>query len=51
MLNKGLHILRAIQLLDQILQHMKDYQHKKAALLPALDVPTREEKALEVYAS
>lgn len=38
MLNKGPHILPAIQLLDQILQNMKHYQLKKAPLLPVMQI-------------
>ncbi|MCF1190756.1 pyruvate kinase [Mangrovimonas sp. AS39] len=36
MLNKGPHILRAIELLDQIIEHMEQYQDKNAPLLPKL---------------
>ncbi|WP_053992609.1 pyruvate kinase [Mangrovimonas sp. TPBH4] len=36
MLNKGPHILRAIDMLDQIIQHMEPYQDKNAPLLPRL---------------
>ena len=38
MLNKGPHIISAIQLLDQILKNMKDYQNKKATLLPVMQI-------------
>jgi len=38
MLNKGPHILSAIQLLDKILQNMKHYQLKKAPLLPVMQI-------------
>ncbi|MFO7580250.1 MAG: pyruvate kinase [Nitrosomonas halophila] len=33
MLNKGEHIIKAIEMLDNILQHMQAHQHKKSALL------------------
>jgi len=36
MLNKGPHINTAIKMLDYILQNMKDYQNKKAPMLPML---------------
>jgi pyruvate kinase len=36
MLNKGPHIVQAIEMLDDILTSMQSYQHKKAPLLPAL---------------
>lgn len=36
MLNKGPHILRAIELLDQIIREMERYQDKNAPLLPPL---------------
>lgn len=36
MLNKGPHILKAIQLLDDILKRMRAYQDKKAPMLPPL---------------
>lgn len=37
MLNKGPNILEAIKLLDVILKNMKDYQEKKANMLPAFN--------------
>ncbi len=37
MLNKGPHIIRAIRLLDTILQSMESYQHKNAPMLPAME--------------
>jgi pyruvate kinase len=36
MLNKGPHILDAIQMLDDILQRMQGHQNKKSALLRRL---------------
>jgi len=36
MLNKGPHIIQAIQMLDNILQRMQQHQHKKRALLRQL---------------
>ena len=36
MLNKGPYIIEAIQLLDKILQNLKDHREKNASLLPAL---------------
>ena len=36
MLNKGEHIIKAIEMLDNILQHMQAHQHKKSALLHRL---------------
>ncbi len=36
MLNKGAHILRAIELLDQIIRDMERYQDKNAPLLPPM---------------
>lgn len=36
MLNKGAHIVRAIQMLDNILQRMQEHQWKKSALLRRL---------------
>lgn len=36
MLNKGVHIIRAIQMLDNILQRMQEHQRKKSALLRRL---------------
>lgn len=38
MLNKGPYILRTIQMLNDILENMKDYQFKKTPMLPALEV-------------
>lgn len=37
MLNKGPYILRAIRLLDTILENMGQYQEKKAPMLPAME--------------
>src|SRR5690606_24231866 len=37
MLNKGPNIVEAIRLLDIILKNMKDYQEKKATMLPAFN--------------
>ncbi len=37
MLNKGPHILEAIQLLHEILKNMKSYQDKKDVILPILE--------------
>lgn len=37
MLNKGPYILQAIQLLDQIMVNMEDYQDKNAPMLPKLN--------------
>ena len=37
MLNKGPHIVRAINLLDTILKDLSDYQEKKAPLSPAME--------------
>lgn len=39
MLNKGPHIIEAIQILDTILLNMQSYQSKKAPRLPALKLP------------
>lgn len=39
MLNKGPYIVRTIQLLNDILLIMKDYQAKRLPMLPALKVP------------
>jgi pyruvate kinase len=36
MLNKGPHIIRAVQALDDILQRMQQHQHKKSPMLRAL---------------
>ncbi|MEM6261058.1 MAG: pyruvate kinase [Bacteroidota bacterium] len=36
MLNKGPYIRQTIELLDEILHGMQDFQHKKAPMLPAL---------------
>jgi pyruvate kinase len=38
MLNKGPYIIRTIEMLNDILENMKEYQFKKAAMLPALNV-------------
>ena len=40
MLNKGPHIVRAVQMLDAILKNMKDYRHDKAPMLPPLTMAT-----------
>jgi pyruvate kinase len=37
MLNKGPHIVTAITMLSYILTTMKQYQHKKATMLPRLN--------------
>ncbi|MDP4115061.1 MAG: pyruvate kinase [Bacteroidota bacterium] len=39
MLNKGPHIIEAINILDTILLNMQSYQSKKAPMLPALKMP------------
>jgi pyruvate kinase len=36
MLNKGEHIIQAIKILDNILRHMQEHQHKKSPLLRRL---------------
>jgi len=36
MLNKGPHIVEAIQMLDEIMQSMEEYHHKQAPMLPVL---------------
>ncbi|MEM1137651.1 MAG: pyruvate kinase [Bacteroidota bacterium] len=38
MLNKGPHIIPAIEMLDQILKTMKNYQNKKAPMLPKMQI-------------
>lgn len=38
MLNKGPHIIETIKILDEILNSMQDYHHKKAPMLPPLKV-------------
>ncbi len=38
MLNKGPHVIRAIQMLDEILKTMQHHQHKKTAMLRSLHV-------------
>lgn len=38
MLNKGIHVLSAIRMLDNILCRMQDHQHKKAPILRKLSI-------------
>ena len=38
MLNKGLHILRAVQTLDDILQRMEAHQTKKQSMMRELNL-------------
>ena len=38
MLNKGPHIIHAIEMLDHILKTMKNYQNKKAPMLPVMQI-------------
>lgn len=47
MLNKGPYIVRTIQMLNDILEDMKDYQIKKLPMLPALNVPLAVEAGRE----
>jgi pyruvate kinase len=42
MLNKGPHILKAIEMLDYILKSMSDYHQKKAPMLPGLRMSSPE---------
>jgi len=41
MLNKGEHIMKALQTLDNILQRMQSHQHKKRSMLSPLDLASR----------
>jgi pyruvate kinase len=41
MLNKGEHIVKALQTLDNILQRMQSHQHKKRSMLRALEIASR----------
>lgn len=41
MLNKGEHIVKALQTLDNILQRMQAHQHKKRSMLRPLEIATR----------
>jgi pyruvate kinase len=41
MLNKGEHILKALQTLDNILQRMQSHQHKKRSMLRPLEIASR----------
>jgi pyruvate kinase len=38
MLNKGRHILAAIEMLDNILRRMQNHQHKKTPILRTLSI-------------
>jgi pyruvate kinase len=42
MLNKGPFVLRAIELLDDILKRMQEHQHKKTSMLRLLHVSEME---------
>jgi pyruvate kinase len=41
MLNKGEHIVKALQTLDNILQRMQSHQHKKRSMLRPLELASR----------
>jgi len=41
MLNKGVHIVKALQTLDNILQRMQSHQHKKRSMLRPLELASR----------
>jgi len=41
MLNKGEHIVKALQTLDNILQRMQSHQHKKRSMLRPLALASR----------
>jgi pyruvate kinase len=41
MLNKGPHILRAVQMLDDILQRMEAHQMKKQSMMRELNLARR----------
>lgn len=41
MLNKGAHIVKALQTLDNILQRMQSHQHKKRSMLRPLELASR----------
>ncbi len=41
MLNKGKHIVKALQTLDNILQRMQSHQHKKRSMLRPLELAGR----------
>ena len=49
MLNKGPHILDAVDLLDRILRRMEAHQHKKRAMLRRLHWWTRVQKRVEAW--
>jgi len=49
MLNKGPHILDAVDLLDRILRRMQAHQHKKRAMLRRLHWWTRVQKRVEAW--
>ncbi len=49
MLNKGPHILEAVDLLDRILRRMEAHQHKKRAMLRRLHWWTRVQKRVEAW--
>jgi pyruvate kinase len=51
MLNKGPHILEAVDLLDQILRRMEAHQHKKRAMLRRLHWWTRVQKRVKSWQS
>jgi pyruvate kinase len=49
MLNKGPHILDAVDLLDRILRRMEAHQHKKRAMLRRLHWWTRVQRRVEAW--
>ncbi len=48
-LNKGPHILDAVDLLDRILRRMQAHQHEKRAMLRRLHWWTRVQKRMEAW--
>jgi pyruvate kinase len=49
MLNKGPHILEAVDLLDRILRRMSAHQHKKRAMMRRLRWWTRVQRRVEAW--